>query len=48
MDRMRDEILGAVVGETAGLVDALDLNENVSVLPTDDSRYLFIYQLVIS
>jgi len=31
MDRMRSEILGALVGDTAQLVDALDLNENVRV-----------------
>jgi len=44
MDRVRDDIMGALVGDTSQLVDALDLNENVAVLSIDDSRYLlFIF-----
>ena len=41
MDRVRDDILGTVVGDTAELVAALALNENVLVR-TDyaNSRYL--------
>ena len=42
MDRLRDEILGALVGDTADLIAALDLNENVRVVPTNASRYIFV------
>jgi len=43
IDRVRDEILGALVDDTAGLIAALASNENVWV-GTDESRYLlFIY-----
>ena len=44
IDRVRDEILGALIEDTAGLIAALALNENVAVWLTDVSRYLlFIY-----
>ena len=43
MDRVRDEILGALADDTAGLIAALASNENVAV-GTDESGYLlFIY-----
>ena len=40
IDRVRDEILGALVDDTAGMIAAIASNENVGVLSIDDSRYL--------
>ena len=45
MDRVRDEILDALIEDTAGLLNALAVNKNVSVvsMPTDASKYFFLY-----
>jgi len=38
--RVRSEISGALVDDTAGLVTALAVNANVAVMPIVASRYL--------
>ena len=49
LDRVRDEILGALVEDTAGLIAAFALNENVGLVPTDVSRYLqLLFRYIIS
>jgi len=41
MGRVRNQILGALTEDTAQLIAALALNENVVVVPTNASRYVF-------
>ena len=45
LDRLRSDILDAVVGDTADLIAALALNENVWVMPRDDSRSVFAFYI---